>query len=265
MKRVNTVFNFDFKFHYQPKKMGTNANDSTAVPRSTSDLLKSLTDIENQHKELGGKGSNAKTLTHDDVKKTVLPALFMVCKELLNKLGQVEEKNVGLAAENNSLRSRVAELEFANCKNSVKIDGLKLHKKSKDGEESSVQSNEVVQKLIKDLGVTDCTIANSHRIPSAKAHLPPIMIVNFASSNDKSKFFGKIKNLKNPNLTKEYRIYVNQQYPKALNDRLKELNNIAKKKRDDDPDLRTSIRFSKGNLYLHTKEGSNEWVKFSED
>ena len=260
MKKVNTVFNF--KFHYQPKKMS--ANDSTVVLLSTSDLLKSLTDIESQHKELGGKGSNSKSLTHDDVKKNVLPALFMVCKEILGKLEKAEEKTENLEAENASLKSRVAELEFAKCKNSVKIDGLKLHRKNKDGKESSGQSKEIVQKLIKDLGVTDCTIADSYRIPSAKPELPPIMIVDFASSTDQAKFFGKIKNLKNPNLKKEYRIYINQQFPRAFNDRLKELNQIAKKKRDDDPGLKTSIRFSKGNLNLHTKEGSNEWVKITE-
>ena len=92
-------------------------------------------------------------MTQDDVKKNVLPALFMVCKEILGKLEKAEEKTENLEAENASLKLRVAELEFANCKNSVKIDGLKLHRKNKDGKESSVQSKEIVQKLIKDLAV----------------------------------------------------------------------------------------------------------------
>ena len=229
MKSTHTIFGSPNK---QKKMVNSKTNPPpTKTPKASlpiSELLKTLDEVE--------KVETGKALKLTEVTE-IIPALFLVCREILGKLDllveqkqELEGKNVQLNKDVVSLKSRICELEYSKCRNSIRIDGLQLNESAKDGRETPSQSVATVEKLLDDLGVSDCSFVDCWRTQKSKpGPSPPTMIVDFFDHSHHSRFFGSLKNLKG--LKNEYKIYVNQQYPFSLVERNKELNAAAKARR----------------------------------
>lgn len=191
----------------------------------------------------------------------IIPAIFLALKDILAKLdhitdqkNELDKKNIALESEISFLKTQICDLQNEKCKNTVRVHGLQ---KIKENELPSDTAS-VFQKLLKDLNIeNDCKFTKAIRIKTKdnNTHDQPI-IINFSSNKDHNVFFKNLKNLKE---LEQYRIFVNQDFPAVLNSRLKELIKTAKQLRK--LSLKTSIRYSQGQLHLFTKSGFQPWKK----
>ena len=119
------------------------------------------------------------------------------------------------------------------------------------------ESIAVIDQLLDDLEISDqCEVIDAWRIPNKNSNYAPTMSVTFKSPKDHSVFFRSLKNLQDL----DYEIFVSQEFPSCLLDRLKNLEKKAKDARKAG-DFKSSIRYSKGQLNLFLKKGSGEWKK----
>ena len=193
----------------------------------------------------------------------LIPAIFMALKDILNKLDVVTQLKNDLLQQNNdlqkeikSLKGEVLDMQYDSVKNRIRINGLKATEN-----ENHAETTAVFDKLLTDLDIPTCSYSEIWRIPPkkipGKPATDPTMIVTFKDFENKSMFFRNLKYLKQ---LKQYKIFVNSDYPAALVPQLKELEAAAKVHRDNG--LKTKINYERGGvLTLSTKAGTLAWIK----
>ena len=200
----------------------------------------------------------------------MVPTMFTIMKGMLDKLNTQTEmltsilnnktiENTNLKNEISALKKEVIDLQYDKVKTQVRISKLPLHNRAIGGRETATQSYEIVADLIKEMGMRNPPEAfDCVRIPSKIPTHLPTMLVKFYFAADHANFFRNLPSLKG---NAKYSVFVNQNFPQCLNDRLKILTEQAKQIRGATGDL-TSVRYKNANLYLHTKpKNGGEWTK----
>ena len=210
----------------------------------------------------GSKASKEQN-QNEMIKATLLLVknMSLQIKDLINENTSKDEKIDQLSKEVGELQNQVTDLEYENCKNTIRINGLLIHDDAKEGIESPEQSTEQFQNLLDNLGCVDVKLNDCWRIPNSNknnAAKPPTLIAKFHNSNDKSYFLSHLYEIQNTNGFENLQIC--QQFPKSLKTRLQLLNKKAYEERK--RGYRTSVRYIANNLQLYTKNSSQAWKLF---
>ena len=200
----------------------------------------------------------------------MMPTMFTIMKDMLAKLNTQTQmltallnnknvENTNLKNEISALKKEVIDLQHDKVKTQVRISKLPLHNRAIRGRETAIQSYEVVADLIKEMDMPNPPEAfDCVRIPSKIPTHLPTMLVKFYFAADHANFFRNLPSLKGK---AKYSVFVNQNFPQGLTERLKVLTDQAKQIRAATGDL-TSIRYKNANLHLHTKPKiGGEWTQ----
>ena len=234
-----------------------------------SDSGKEILDRINKTVEEHSLDSLKKNLNMTQISE-IMPSMFKIMKDMLVKLNTQTEmltsllnnktiENTNLKNEISALKKEVIDLQYDKVKTQVRISKLPLHNRAIGGRETATQSYEIVADLIKEMGMWNPPEAfDCVRIPSKIPTHLPTMLVKFYFAADHANFFRNLPSLKG---NAKYSVFVNQNFPQCLNDRLKVLTDQAKQIRGATGDL-TSVRYKNANLYLHTKpKNGGEWTQ----
>ena len=231
--------------------MATEAKNLPPMP--TSEILKKIP-TEAQIKEIKKASEIA----------AVIPAIFAVLTDILNRLDDMASKRdeaiqkcEKLEKTVEDLKIQLCDLQYESTKKKIRINGL-----PSIAGETTTQSMAKFDQLLEDLDLSpgECEYNEIFRIPAkqipGKPKWHPTLVVEFKHWEDKMTFFNNVKHLKQ--LT-QYKIFINDDYPKALVPKLKKLEKLAKAHRLNG--LKTKINYQDGDLHLSTKSGTLAWKK----
>ena len=198
----------------------------------------------------------------------LMPVIFSGFHEILKQLkslnsdtAKLSQENVQLKKDVKALKGDIMDLQYDSQRNQVRINGLKGLEGNK-----YTDTKVVFDKLLKDLKIPTCSYSDLWKIP-AKKPLPgkrastPTLLVQFKDSENKAMFFKNLSPLKQLD---QYKIFVNNCYPAALADDLKDLETAARVHRDNG--LQTKISYVRGgSLALFTRSAGQQWQKLKKD
>ena len=207
--------------------------------------------------------------TFDKKQKDFMKAAFMLIKNLTIKVSDLIDQNEKLILENeikdetiDSLiddikisNKRIIDLEYKDCKNKVRIDGIE-YIESENGFESPDQTCKSFQKILNDMDIPETKFNECHRVKkSEKTTKPPSIVVNFENSSEQANFFTNLAKLPT-----DKKIQVSQEFPPSLRNELKHCQQIAYFERL--RGYKTCIKYESFGLSLFIKKGSKRWTKY---
>ena len=222
--------------------------------------------------------------TFDKKQKDFMNTTFLLIKSMTFKVTELIDQNEKLIKDNDSLTDKVTELskdiagkeytiealeddvktleervidsEFKDCKNKVRIDGIK-YIESENGFESPEQTCKSFQNLLNDMTIPETKFSECHRVKkSEKTNKPPSIVVKFESSLDQANFFSNLSKL-----PKTQKVQVSQEFPASLRHKLKRLQTHAWWERQHG--YKTVIkRDDSFGLTLFVKKGSAPWSNY---
>ena len=234
-------------------------NKSKNKDIQSNDFENQISAIEELLKQSGPKPNKDKSQNQNEIFKATLLLIKNMTHQINDLKSQNEikdEKIDELTDEVNSLKSQVIDLEYENCRNTLRFDGHEVHKEAKDGKETEEQSLEILEEILNNTGCDDVKVADCWRMPNQKnKSKPPTIIAKFKSSSDKVRFLSSLEDIQK--LSGYENLQINQQFPKSLKNRL----NILNKKAFDERKKgnKTSIRYVSTSLKLYRKINTGPW------
>ena len=231
------------------------------MTRTRSSVSEDGESLDMQVSQFENTMKNAPSMMSTDDK---ISAIFKMFRFMFLERKAETEQLKQLNNQVSSLKKEVVELQYELCKNKVRIQGLPLHTRAENGRETVQQTTENFNVLKGQMGCTSVSITDVVRMPPRrdKPDKAPAVVVTFYSLSDKFDFMGSLSNLKNNKNAKK--VTVDNEYPRALSERLRTLQEIAFKQRK--LSIKTSIRYRNADLVLFVKKSTEStYSKYNEE